>query len=85
MSKNYTDKLFACQPIINLLTDKQIPCQAYQKAKKIHALTRKTHVEAQKNRSKWLKLFIADKYFTCQWYRKIKIFWKKIQISLPDK
>ena len=29
------------------------------------------------NRGERLKLSIADKYFTCQWYRKIKIFRKK--------
>ena len=34
----------------------------------------------KKNRSKRLELFIADKYFTCQWYRKIKIFRKNIKI-----
>ena len=47
-AENYTDKLFACQPFIKILTDKQNACQAYQKAMKIHALTRKTHVKAQK-------------------------------------
>jgi len=65
VSKNYTDKLFACQPIIKKLTDKQNACQAYQKAKNIHALTRKTLVKPKKIVSKRLELSIADKYFTC--------------------
>ena len=44
----FTDKLFACQSLLKLSTDKQKAWQAYQKAKNIHALTRKTHVKIQK-------------------------------------
>ena len=76
VSENYTDKLFACQPFMKILTDKQNACQAYQKVKKNHALTRKTHAKDKKVGSNWLKLLFADKYFTCQWNRKTKIFRK---------
>ena len=78
VSKNYTDKLFACQPIINLLTDKQIPCQAYQKAKNIHALTRKTLVNLKKNSQWTVEAFYCWQVFHLSVISKNKDFLAKI-------
>ena len=60
VSENYTDKLFACQSFIKILTDKQNACQAYQKVKKTHALTSRKLV---KNQINWMELVEAVYFF----------------------
>ena len=74
-----------------LLLTGTLPVGAIEKHKILS--TDKTPVEVRQNRNKWLDLFIADRYFTCQCYREITIFrkkWKnhhltgKIPVSIED-